>query len=63
MMQDPNAAAAIDELRKGIAELKRRVAEIEGHPSLSVPPLASVTDDGCTLCGGPHWESQCPNNR
>ena len=23
----------------------------------------AVTPDGCTFCGGPHWESQCRYNR
>lgn len=61
MNNDPNSAA-IASLRTEIERLKDRVAAIEEHPAVSVPPLRS-TDDGCTLCGGPHWESQCPNNR
>jgi hypothetical protein len=63
MMQDPNAAAAIDALRRELTQLKERVANIEDHPALSIPPLPQKVE-GCTICGHPtHWESQCPNNR
>jgi hypothetical protein len=44
MMQDPNAAAAINALREEIDHLKARVAELEGHPAVSVPPLRVVYD-------------------